>query len=488
MRGTTRGGVEAFLGIPYAAAPVGERRFRSPEPAEPWSGDRPAGEFSAGPPQAVDAFVELLGLGPSGPMDEDCLYLNVWTPAADGGRRPVLVWVHGGAFAGGTACTPVYDGRRLARRGEVVVVTLNYRVGLLGFGCFESVPPNLGLQDQMAALRWVREEIAGFGGDPDNVTLFGESAGAGSIAALCAMPGARGLFRRAIVQSAAPDGMIEPAEAERRARLLQARLGCEPRAEALRELPVERIVSAQTACAAEDGPFSSNMLFLPVIDGDLLPRRPLHAFRDGHAFDGPLVIGTTAGEMGLYAREPAVSAFDPELLERYARSALPPEIARDAVETYARELRGEGLAADAPAIFCAIESDRILRVPSIRIAAWQSERQPQTYMYRFAWRSPIFGGALGSCHALDLPFTFGTLDAPGMREFAGHGEPARRLAGLLMDAWVAFARSGEPSHAELGRWPAYESGRRLTLELGPDPEILGAPGETARSLWERVPD
>ena len=484
VAGTTGEGVAAFRGMAYAAPPLGERRFRLPEPVEPWEGERSARAFSAGQPQAGDAFVEQLGLGPIGPMDEDCLYLNVWTPAADGGRRPVLVWVHGGAFAGGSACTPLYDGSRLARRGDVVVATFNYRVGLLGFGFFEGVPPNLGLQDQIAALRWVREEIAGFGGDPDNVTLFGESAGAGSIAALCAMPGARGLFRRAIVQSAAPDGMIHPPEAERRARLLAARLGCEPRLEALRELPVDRIVEAQTACAAEDGPFSSNMLFLPVIDGEVLPRRPLHAFRDGEAFGGPLIIGTTAEEMGLYASEPAVAAFDHELLVRYVRHALPPEIARDAVATYADALRAQGLAADAPAIFCAIESDRILRFPSTQIAGWHSGRQAQTYMYRFTWRSPIFDGALGSCHALDLPFTFGTLDAPGMPEFAGRGEEPRRLAGHLMDAWLAFARSGDPSHAGIGRWPAYTPARRLTLGLGPEPEILRAPGETTRVLWE----
>jgi para-nitrobenzyl esterase len=482
LRGTRVGEVDAFLGIPFARPPLGALRFAPPEPAEAWSGVRDATRLRAVQPQTSDAFIARLGLDPLGPQDEDCLHLNVWTPAADGARRPVLVWIHGGAFIGGTACTPLYDGARLAARG-VVVVTLNYRVGLLGFLHADGVPANLGLRDQLAALAWVQREITRFGGDPASVTVFGESAGAGSLCALLAMPAARGLFRRAIVQSAAPDGMIDAAEARRRADLLLARLGvARGDVAGLRALGIEAILRAQAGCAAEDGPFTHNMLFVPVIDGDSLPQRPLDAIRAGSAREVQLVIGTTEEELGLYATQPAVRAIDEPRLIKHLERVLGPHTA-GALAAYREARRGRGAGVSPAALFSALESDRSMRVPAIRLAEYQRAWQPRTYMYLFSWRSPLDAGALGSCHALDLPFTFGTLDARGMREFAGAGLEARRLSDALIDAWIAFARCGDPSHPGIGSWPAYDAAERITMQLGPTCGAVRAPLEAERRVW-----
>ena len=230
IRGSADADVRRFLGIPFAAPPLGPRRFAPPAPVEPWTDERSALAYGPGPIQPVDDLSKTLGLLGDFEQSEDCLTLNVFTPATEAKPRAVMVWLHGGAFQTGTAAGPVYDGSALARDGDVVVVTLNYRVGALGFlavGASESA--NLGLQDQVAALRWVRDEIARFGGDPERVTVFGESAGAGSVVALLAMPSARGLFGRAIIQSAAPEGILSLDEATERASVFaEAAGGPEP--------------------------------------------------------------------------------------------------------------------------------------------------------------------------------------------------------------------------------------------------------------------
>ena len=484
LRGRTVRGVSAFLGIPYAEPPVQDLRFAPPRRPARWAGERAATAWSASPPQSTDAYVEQLGLGPLGATDEDCLYLNIWTPGVLGPPKPVLVWIPGGAFISGGACTPVYDGAHLAARGDVVVVTLSYRVGLLGFGCLEGAPRNLGLRDQVAALRWVREEIASFGGDPERITVFGESAGAGCIVALLAAPEARGLFRRAIVQSAAPEGMLSAPEGGRRARLLAQRLGLEKlSARALGERSIEELLAAQSRCALEDGPFDYNMLFMPIIDGDFLPLHPMQAIAQGSARDIDLLIGTTEEEMRLYAREPAVRSITREQLELHAERCFGAN-AGAALATYTRERSARGEDVAPPALFCAVETDRLLREPATRLAASHSERQPATFMYLFTSRSPLFEGALGSCHALDLPFTFGTLDAPRMPEFAGSGPDVATISATMMDAWSGFARRGDPSCEATGDWPAYDRKRRWTLLLGKRCSAVRAPREAERATWD----
>jgi para-nitrobenzyl esterase len=481
VRGREAGGVRRFLGVPYAAPPVGALRFAPPAPHAGWTEPREAAAFGAAPLQPADGLSQLLGLLGEHPQSEDCLTLNVFAPAAPAPPRPVLVWLHGGAFQTGTAAGPAYDGARLAARADAVVVTLNYRVGAFGFlhtGARGGA--NLGLQDQLAALRFVQAGIGAFGGDPARVTVFGESAGAGSIVCLLAMPAARGLFHRAIVQSAAPEGQLSAEEAAERARLLVEKLGGARTDLAwLRTLPGEHILTAQAACA-EPGPRRIGMFFAPVVDGEVLPEPPLAAIARGAARDVELIIGTTADEMRLFALVPGMADIPDAALPLLVATRLPapPETAHARAEALLALYPGAG--ADR---FFAVETDASLFVPSTRLAEAQSRHQPRTFMYRFTWRSPLRGGALGACHALDVPFALGTYELPGLRAFAGEGPDAARVAHNVMNAWAAFARSGDPSHPGIPAWPPYAPPHRATLELGAACRVVDAPDEARRRAF-----
>ncbi|MGH0032916.1 MAG: carboxylesterase/lipase family protein [Myxococcota bacterium] len=475
-------GVAIFRGIPYAAPPVGPLRLRPPEPHPGWRGCRDATRSAAAPPQRSDPLSDALGLLHGCPVDEDCLLLNVFTPAADDAGRPVLVWLPGGAFMGGAASAPLYDGRHLAARGDVVVVTVGYRVGALGFSAREDpFASNLGLQDQLAALRWVRRNVAAFGGDPGRVTVFGESAGAGSLLALAGMPAAEGLFRRAIVQSAAPRGVLGWEEALERTARVEARLAPHTLADA----GVEALLDAQYACAA-DGFHRTGMFYAPVLDGRTLTVPPWEAFARGWARDVDLLIGTTRDEMRLYTTG-APDSDDVVAMIVAAQLAGSPDDrdarARELVEAFraARRERGE------PTTPCdlnhALQTELSLRLDATRLA---EARGPNTFMYLFGWESPWQDGAVRACHAVDLPFVFGTLDAPGMSAFAGSGEAAEALSGKVMDAWCAFARDGSPAHPTLGDWPAYDRERRATFELGARCVLREAPLEAERAAMDRL--
>jgi para-nitrobenzyl esterase len=485
LRGVALDGVHRYLGIPFASPPTGAGRFAPPSPAEPWTGVRNATAFGPGPIQAPDDLSKTLGLLADHPTSEDCLTLNVWTPEQrDDAGRPVLVWIHGGGFQTGMAAGPAYDGAALARRGGVVVVTLNYRVGALGFlagGGAETA--NLGLQDQVAALRFVREAIPAFGGDPERVTVFGESAGAGSIVALLAMPGARGLFQRAIVQSAAPEGQLDAAEGAERAALFAAELGTTAGdIEALRALPVQQILHAQ-ARVREPGPRRIGLTFAPVVDGHVLPCEPLEHIASGGAQDVALVIGTTAHEMGLYHLAPALPAMNDERLAAYIASRLPGGLAGNLPLGHAILQHYAAWKDDPADRFFAVETDASLFVPATRLAEAQARVQPATFMYRFTWPSPLQDGRLGACHALDVPFALGNLRGEALLAFTGDGPGAHALSERMMDAWCAFARDGDPSHPQLGSWPRYAAPRRATMELGASCGILEAPDEDRRAAW-----
>ena len=484
LRGVEQMGTHAFLGIPFAAPPIDALRFEPPQPALPWRGIRECAAHGPAPPQARDGLSLEIGLLAEHPQSEDCLTVNVWRPAAPAREpRAVMVWLHGGAFASGTAAGPAYQGAALAARGDVIVVTLNYRVGALGFLHLGGGRANLGLQDQIAALRFVQREIAAFGGDPQRVTVFGESAGAGSIVALLAMPAARGLFQRAIVQSAAPRGQLGADEASARTKQLAERLGGDASDLAWwRSLAPKRIVEAQ-AQLVEPGPRRIGMFFAPVVDGDTLPEWPLRAIAAGCARDVALVIGTTAHEMRLF-----------QLSDRFATppaSALAPFVAsklggpRERCVAAAERILASYASEPAAERFFALETDASLFAPSAQLAAAHARVQPDTWMYRFTWASPLRGGALGACHALDVPFALGNwANTPALRAFAGDDAGAERVAHATLDAWSVFARTGDPAHASLGcAWPRYEGAQRATLELGDPCRIVLAPNEERRRLW-----
>ena len=562
VRGVIEGDLAVFRGLPFARPPVGPLRFGPPEPPAPWTAVLDAARFGPSATQNGALVGPLMSLGITR-TGEDCLYLNVWTPAPDRGRRPVLVWIHGGAFILGSGSQMLYNGATLARRGDVVVVTINYRLGALGFLRLrdrfgERLPAtgNEGLLDQVAALAWVRDEIAAFGGNPDNVTIFGESAGAMSCATLLAVPRARGLFHRAILASgaanylwprdiatriadrvladlavtspeelraAAPAGLLAAQRrlfmdlmlgerhvlgtlspsGQRVAGALFLGLTLAHRRFGPAVAPVSRGLlallrrrgrrrSAPTApaMAALQALRTRGLPFQPVIDGDVIPRDPLAAIADGEARDIPLLVGTNLDEARLFAPlDPEATTLDEaELLARCAE-AIPggTDAARRAIAVYrdARAVRGESV--EPGDLWFAIESDRTMRYPATRLAALHAVHQPETYAYLFTWPSPAMGGLFGACHALELPFLFGTLEHRLLRPFTGKGPPAQALAGQIQDAWVAFARTGRPGHAGLGSWPAYDAARRRTMILDRQCRVEAAPREAERLFWESLP-
>ncbi len=488
-------GIQVFRGIPFARPPVGPLRFAAPQREESWSGTRSCHEFGPSAPQSSMAL-PLPGMD-VGPMDEDCLYLNVYTPAADGERRPVMVWIHGGGFVIGSGSQPIYDGAPLTRRGDVVVVTVNYRLGPLGFLHLGDLCPdmdgavgNAGIRDQIAALEWVNENIAAFGGDPENVTIFGESAGGMSVSTLLGAPSARGLFQRAIPQSGAAHNVHTRETATEVARHFLEELGIAPEdgAVQLRRIPPDKLLDTHQQTMLKLGTRLGLLPFQPLVDGDCLPEPPLAAVEKGHAAGVDLLIGTTRDEWKLFGfLDPSLKDLDDAgLLAKLGRQVGGEQAASRVVEAYRAPREGSG--ATPTDLFFAIESDRVFRIPAIRLAEAQQRHHDGVYMYLFTWESPLMGGALGSCHAIELPFVFGGIGAQGTELFTGSGPEAERLAEQTMDAWLAFARCGDPGHAGMpgARWPRYEPKRRTTLRLGRETTFDDAPADRERAVWDGI--
>jgi para-nitrobenzyl esterase len=492
VEGLPRGAHVVFRGIPFARPPVGALRFRAPEPPEPWAGVRVARSFGGVAPQGATGAP---GMRADGEQSEDCLYLNVYTPALDGKRRPVMFWIHGGAFTLGSASQPIYDGRKLAERGDVVVVTTNYRLGALGYAYLGAhgdwgASANLGQLDQIAALRWVRENIESFGGDPGNVTIFGESAGSMAVCTLLAMPAAAGLFQRAIAQSGASLTLTTADQAAKVTESLLAELGIpENESQRLQDVPVEQLLRAQEAAARN----ATNLRgFAPVLDLATVPRQPGAAFAAGAGADVPLVIGTNRDEMNLF-NAPMLRELDKPMEDARAvevlRKALPARAgdrAQALLEVYRASRTARGLPSTNRALLGAIQSDLRFRIPSVRYAEAYRARNPNTFMYLFTYESPAMRGALRACHALEIPFVFGTLDAPFQDKFAGKGPAVEALSEQMMDAWLGFARRSQPSHPRLGDWIPYDTSRRATMVFDSKSSLTDAPYEEERAAWDGI--
>jgi len=464
LEGVAREQHVAFYGIPYAAPPAGERRFRAPEPPASWSGVRLADTPG---PAARQSSHPIPGFAASGPQDEDCLYLNVFTPAADGNRRPVLLWIHGGAFTHGTGAGPLYDGGPLGRRGDVVVVTINYRLGAFGYLYLgehlpaSGVTANAGQLDQIAALRWIRDNIAAFGGDPGNVTIFGESAGAAAVGTLLAMPAAAGLFHRAILESGSGRA-ISPRVAARVTGLFLDELGLNASAaNQLLTMDASKILEAQSAVATR-AQREIGLAFGPVRDERTVPHSPLDAVSAGSAARVPLIIGTNRDEVKLFASTQRREEITPESLRAQVAAILgkrSPEEAAALIDVYRASRSAKHLPVTNLDILDAISSDARFRIPATRLALAHASHQPDTYVYLFTHESPAMHGSLGACHALELPFVFGTLGAPTQDRFAGNGPEVERLSAAMMDAWLSFARTGRPASEDLPAWPPYDISR-----------------------------
>jgi para-nitrobenzyl esterase len=496
LEGAEENGLLVFKGVPFAAAPIGNRRWLAPEKLASWSGVRDARNFGAVAPQNAVLLQALSAMIVDGEQSEDCLYLNVWTPALDNSRRPVMVWIHGGGFTIGSGSQPIYDGSVLAKRGDVVVVTINYRMGPLGFlrlneltnGKIPSTG-NEGMLDQVAALQWVRDNIAEFGGNPENVTIFGESAGGMSVGALLAMPSARGLFQKAIPQSGSCNTAAPLDRANRTAERVLSKLGVTPtNIDAIQALTPAQLLKGTLADNGLPDP-SLGMAYQPVADGSVLPRLPLDVVADGSAAGVAVMVGSTLEEWKLFsAIERAVQQMDKNGLRARMAKRLTSDFADSVIETYESARARRGDPTTAPELFAAIETDRIFRIPGVRLAETQAKREQRVYSYIFTWKSPAMRGALGACHALELGFVFGTNNVPGMTAFAGSGPAAEKLANDMQDGWLAFARSGDPSSASLGNWPQYTEARRATMLFGESSKVHDAPYDDERRAWDKVPN
>ena len=482
VQGIDKAGVLQFRGIRFATA----ERFRPPVAVEGWDGVLEATGFGPIAPQNPSPLETMLGAGEMA-SGEDCLSLNVYTSSLDG-ARPVMVWIHGGGFTAGAGSTPWYAGNNLASKGDVVVVTINYRLGAFGFMHLDAFPGsgNSGILDQVAALEWVRDNISAFGGDPGNVTIFGESAGGMSVGTLLGTPAARGLFHHAVPQSGAANNIATIDSAQRVTDEMLRQLGLRhDQQEALLDLDVAAILQAQQTVGTEL--LSGGNMFLPfcpVADGVVLTEQPLAAVRGGAAADVDVLIGTTADEWNLFhvlRREPG-GMTDEQLHRRVAR-VITDTRADEVIDVYRTARPG----ATNDDIFCAIGTDMVFRIPAIRLAEAQATHRDTTRMYLLDYKSSAFDGALGACHAIDIPFVFDNVDRGGVQMLLGGvDDQARELAAATSRAWTTFARTGSPEHDGLPPWPTYSPGRRAVMELGRTRAVLHDPGAAERLLWETL--
>jgi para-nitrobenzyl esterase len=483
IEGVTDQEVDVFWGIPFAAPPVGDLRFHGPQLPESWSGVRVADRPG---PASLQSEHRLPGFSAEGPLEEDCLYLNVFTPAPDKKARPVMVWIHGGAFTHGSGADALYDGGNLVTRGDVVLVCINYRLAALGFLHLKNrlgehgLANNIGLLDCIAALEWVRSNASAFGGDPDNVTIFGESAGAAAVGCLLAMPGARGLFHRAILQSGQGRGLSEKISSGLVDRVLKEMDLSPEDAPALLSLPAERILAAGMRAAA--GPFRQG----PAIDDETMPEQPLKAVAAGAAETVDLLIGNNRDENKLFMIGPERRLeVDKRTLLNTIRPVLPgldDDALATIVEVYKASRELKGLPSSNLDVGDAITGDVQFRVGGVALAEAQAARGGNAFMYLFTHESPARGGSLGSCHALEIPFVFGNTHQPAQAKFAGSGEAVEKLSHDMMDAWINFARTGNPAHEGIGDWPKYDPARRATMIFGPGTGLQDDPFAEERDV------
>ncbi|MEV6252267.1 carboxylesterase/lipase family protein [Nocardia sp. NPDC051911] len=483
VRGKTASGVHAFLGIPYAAPPFGANRMRPPQPVQPWDGERdataygptaPKGDY---PPQFAPLFPEVVIPG------EDCLNLNVWTPDPGATGLPVLVWLHGGSFTNGSSSVGAYDGSAFARDG-VVCVTVNYRLGAEGYLFLDDGIANLGLLDQLAALRWVRDNIAAFGGDPARVTVAGESAGAMSVTTLLSMPLAEGLFAQAIAQSGAAAHTLTRQQARTVGGYLADVLGVAPDRKVIEAIPLDKLVQAasdlvvevQTAPdPAKWGQLALSLLpFAPALDGAILTAMPIDAITAGQGAEIPLLIGSNRDEGRLFLVPTGIiAAIDEPTLAMMAGAY---GLTGDDLAVY-RTNRPESSCGD---ILAAVITDWYYRIPAIRVSEARSAAgATRTWMYRFDHPEPEANHGLGACHGTEVPFVFDTITRPETHPLLGDA-PSQAAADRTHRVWVEFITHGEPG------WAPYDTVGRTTGLLTDNINPVDDPAGDERALWEDI--
>jgi len=482
VRGDIEGNALVFRGIRFAEPPIGRLRFHPPVPPAPWTEIRPALDFAPACPQmvAVDPTENNNSV-----MAEDCLALNIWTPKADARKRPVMVFIHGGAFVEGSARNTWYDGTALAERGDVVVVTVQYRLGALGFlelseiaGKDYAESGNLGILDQIAALRWVQKNIAAFGGDRNNVTLFGESVGATSVGILMAAPAAKGLFHKAILESnSAVRVGNDLARATELARAFMKVAGAST-VEELQSLGMLQIRRAQEKLFETVFGDSS---FGPTWDGAVIPEPAMKMILAGKAATIPVLLGTNLDEIRFWSTvEDLPLETKPEALLEKQVAGIVGAGAKKVIATYRNTDSSYGDAV------IHLGTDLLFRMTSIRMAEAICSRQP-TYMYLFTYRSTSPVTKYGSAHSIELPFVFGVINELDAIAFTGRDPHRETLERQIQQAWINFARTGDPNHSGLPKWPRYNTTTRATMELGTSSRVVNDPQSEQRAAWDKIP-
>jgi para-nitrobenzyl esterase len=500
VAGTRTDGVLAFRTIPYAASTAGANRFRPPQPPVAWTGVRDCSAFAGKAPQAGlrpatrPELENFSGTADPSPETEDCLTVNVWTPGCDTAKRPVMVWFHGGAFAYGNANSPRTHGTRLAAQNDVVVATVNQRLNIFGhldLSAFGGEPfalsGNAGTLDMVAALQWIRDNIAAFGGDPGNVTVFGESGGGAKVSTLLAMPRAKGLFHRAIIQSGAAVRLRTRERALALTECVLRHLGSgAATVAAIQSVPVADLLAAVDPATKALGPAPLPLFdrypFGPVVDGDVLPAQPFDPVASQVSADIPLIIGDMKTE---------TTSFLAVVDKVWDRSLTEAEL-RQRVEAIAGphtgrvlDLYGQLYPGTNPAErLIAVTTDCNFRIRSLVLAQRRAAaRRGPVWMYSFEWETPVLGGKLKAPHAMDVPFCFNTLD---LTNATGGSRDAQTLADTISSVWAAFARHGRPDHASIPPWPVYGADRRATLMLDTACRIENDPRGETRRLWQDI--
>jgi para-nitrobenzyl esterase len=501
VQGLATGGVNAFKGIPYGAPTSGKNRFMPPRKPEPWPGVRDASAWAGHAPQSPSNLKqrpELVGLpGPRDtlPESENCLTLNVWTRGlGDDGKRPVMVWYHGGAFSFGSANTPRLDGTSLAERYDVVVVTVNQRLNILGHlhlaelgGAEYASSGNAGTLDMVAALQWVHDNIARFGGDPSSVTIFGQSGGGGKVSTLLAMPAARGLFHRAIVMSGAAIRLTEAERATKLADAVLKELGLgRGDVNQLQSLPFTRLIAAIGPARSKVGPPPLPLFdrydFGPVVDGSLLPNHPFDPAAPKASSDVPVLVGGVKDEMAIYLA-PEQEVWERTLSEEGMRTRIA-KVAGNATDRIVEIYRKLYPNTNPAERLISTLTDSNFRIRSWILAERKAAQSAApVWLYSFNWETPVFAGKLKAYHALDVPFVFNTIDAVGATD---RGAVAHDLALQMSATWATFARSGNPNNPSIPNWPSYRLSDRATLILDRECTIVNDHGRDTRLLWKEI--
>ena len=486
IRGAYQDKINSFKGVPYGASTTGSARFMPPSRPQPWASVRDTLELGHQAPQNPSGLIaEVAAVEDKGPMGEDCLVLNVWTPSLGAGhKRPVMVWLHGGGYSTGSGGFTIYDGANLARKHDVVTVTVNHRLNVFGFLYLADIggekyahASNVGMLDIVAALEWVRDNIAAFGGDPGNVTIFGQSGGGGKVSTLMAMPSAKGLFHRAIVESSSAIKGVTRSDATKSAEMILAKLVLKPnQLDELQNLPMDRVLSIN----AGGGPAGNQGLRLaPVVDGRTLPRDPFDPTAPEISANIPLLIGSVETEVTFMPRQQLDSIDDADLHARVKQAARCDDAQADKlIEVYRKERPGVSNI-DLYLILASDTSFRAgVRTEADRKAAQAAQGNAPVYMYYFTWRSPVRDGKLKAFHTLEIPFVFENVDIG--KPMTGTGQDRYSLSDKMSRAWVAFARTGNPNHKGLPNWPAFNTDQRGTMIFNNECKTVNDPGKEER--------